>query len=134
VVTFGESSTDYRKNKINPTFFLYKQRFPEKRACEHVGIIPSGNFSSTLRTKEMIRKGKESVASLMNVGVRPGGLNPICGAEVWKSIGLAKVLYGAQIWWNFTKTDLKNLDEVNRLAAKRMAWPMPNNEIRSSYR
>ena len=69
-------------NKINPTFFLYKQRFPEKQACEHVGIIPSGNFSSILRTKEMIRKGKESVASLMNVGVRPGGLNPICGAEV----------------------------------------------------
>ncbi len=81
----------------------------------------------------MIRKGKESVASLRNVGVRPRGLNPICGAEVWKSIGLAKVLYGAQIWWNLTKTDLKNLDQVNRLAAKRMAWPMPNNEIRSSY-
>ncbi len=82
VVTFGESSTDYRKNKINRTFFLHKQRFPEKQACDHAGIIPSGNFSSTLRTKEMIHKGKESVPSLMNVGVRPGGLNPICGAEV----------------------------------------------------
>ncbi len=30
------------------------------------------------------------------------------------------VLYGAQIWCNLAKTDLENLDRVNRLAAKRM--------------
>ena len=82
----------------------------------------------------MIRKGEESVASLMNAGVRPGVLNPICSAGIWKSVGLAKVLYGAQIWWNLTKTDLENLDRVNRLAAKSMACPMPNNEVRSSNR
>ena len=31
-------------------------------------------------------KGKEAVASLMGAGIRPGGLNPICGAEIWKSV------------------------------------------------
>ena len=68
----------------------------------------------------MENKGKEAVASLMGAGIRPGGLNPICGAEIWKSVGLARMLYGSQLWWNMTKTDLETLERVNRLAAKRM--------------
>ena len=30
------------------------------------------------------------------------------------------MLYGSQLWWNITKTDLETLERVNRLAAKRM--------------
>lgn len=27
----------------------------------------------------------------MSVGMRPGGLNPICAAEIWKSVGLPRM-------------------------------------------
>ena len=55
----------------------------------------------------------------MSAGIRPGGLNSICGTDVWKTIGLAKMLYGSQLWWNITKTDLEMLEMTNRFAAKR---------------
>ena len=99
---------------------MYNQPIEEKQSWEHAGIVFSGDFSSSKRTKEMANKGKEAVASLMCAGIRPGGLNPICGAEIWKSVGLARMLYGSQLWWNMTKTDLETLERVNRLAAKRM--------------
>ena len=51
--------------------------------------------------------------------MRPGGLNPICGIELWKSIGLSKMLFGSELWWKITKSDLDLLERVNRSAAKR---------------
>ena len=68
IVTFGESSVVNLCNKKKRTWYLYNQ--------------PSSDFSSRERTTNAARKGKEVVSSLMSVGVRPGGLNPICGAEV----------------------------------------------------
>ena len=81
----------FSKNNTFGPRSRYRKKLPAA-ACSQLYYV-----MSSLRTKEIIRKGKESVASLMNVGVRPGGLNPICSAEIWKSIGLAKVLHGAQI-------------------------------------
>ncbi len=43
-VTLGESSTDYRKNKINRTFFLYKQRFPKNRLASMPGLFHRVTF------------------------------------------------------------------------------------------
>ena len=74
--------------KDTRTWYLYNRPIEEKQYCEHVGILFSGNFSGHKRTQEMVNKGKEIIASLMSVGVRPGGLNPICAAEIWKGVGL----------------------------------------------
>ena len=65
------------------------------------------------------------VSSLMSVGIRPGGLNPIFGAEVWKTIGLAKMFYGSQLWWNITKTDMGVLENANRFTGKRAQGLFP---------
>ncbi len=54
----------------------------------------------------------------MSAGVKPGGLNPVCAAEIWKSVGLPKVLYACDLWWNLSQTDMSDLERVNRLAAK----------------
>ena len=119
IVTFGESTQAFQRNKDTRTWYLYNRPMEEKQYCEHVGILLSGNFSGHKRTQEMVNKGKEIIASLMSVGVRPGGLNPICAAEIWKSVGLPKVLYACHLWWNLSQTDMNDLERVKRLAAKR---------------
>ena len=119
IVVFGESTTIRTKNKSNRTWILNGNTILEKHKCEHVGIVLSGNFSSTARTNEAVSKGKEVVFSLMNVGVRPCGLNPLCAAELWRTVGLPKMLYGSELWSNLTQTDLQALDRVHRFAAKR---------------
>ena len=100
-------------------WYLYNKPVEEKQYCEHIGIILSGNSSGHKRTQELVNKGKEIIASLMSVGVRPGGLSPICAAEIWKSVGLPKMLYACHLWWNLSQTDTDDLERVNRLAAKR---------------
>lgn len=119
IVTFGETTQAFQKNKEMRRWYLYNKPVEEKQYCEHVGILLSGNFSSHKRTQELVNKGKEIIASLMSVGVRPGGLNPICAAEIWKSVGLPKMLYACHLWWNLSQTDMDDLERVNRLAAKR---------------
>ena len=48
------------------------------------------------------KKGKASMGALMSAGTRPGGLNPICGASMWKSFGIPAMLYGCE---NVTATE-----------------------------
>lgn len=116
--TFGESTAANIKNKEKRTWILDNQPIEEKSTCEHVGMTLFADLSSSTRTKEAVNKGNEVVSALMSVGMRPGGLNPIFGIELWKSIGLSKMLYGSELWWNITKTDLDTMERVNRSAAK----------------
>ena len=116
--TFGESTAANIKNKEKRTWILDNQPIEEKSTCEHVGMTLSADLSSSTRSEEAVNKGNEVLSALMSVGMRPGGLNPIFGIELWKSIGLSKMLYGSELWWNITKTDLDTMERVNRSAAK----------------
>ena len=56
---------------------------------------------------------------LMSAGVRPGGLNPIYGASLWKKFGIPAMLYGCELWWNLTAKDTEQLNRCNAFVAKR---------------
>ena len=55
----------------------------------------------------------------MCAGFRPGGINPICGASVWKAFGIPTMLYGCEVWSRSTMTEVKLLNQRNTLEAKR---------------
>ena len=74
----------------------------------------------------MARKGKAVVSSLMSAGVRPAGLNPICGINIWTTVGLPTMLFGGELWSNITKTEYDILERVNRFAAKRAQGLAPS--------
>ena len=95
-IVFGESSLAKINSKKRRTWVLNNKPIEEKDSCEHVGINLTGDFSSSARTKEVVRKGKEVVFSLINVGARPSGLNPLCAVELWETVGLPKMLYGSE--------------------------------------
>ena len=62
------------------------------------GIELSENFSSTERYQKAVAKSNAVVASLMGAGVRAGGINPLCGINIWKSFGIPAMLYGSELW------------------------------------
>lgn len=119
-VTFGESTRSrnackpYRNWKINNACVM------ERSSWIHVGIELSGNFSSSKRSQESSKKGREVICSLMNTGIRPGGINPIVASGAWNVMGLPRMLYGCELWWNLTQSDIDCLERTNRFAAKRM--------------
>ena len=120
IVTFGETTRSWKLNKSNRKWILDDLHIEESEDYTHVGIKISGNFSSMNRTMEMAKKGREVVASIMSTGIRPGGINPIVGANVWLTIGLPRMLYGCELWSNLTKTEVDILNRTHRFASKRI--------------
>ena len=57
---------------------------------------------------------------MLSSGVRTGRLNPICGVDIWCTVGLSKMLYGAESLLGLNKTDMENHEITNRFAAKRI--------------
>ena len=126
IITFGESSRLFQTNSKLRRWLLYNMPIEENQSCEHVGMLLTGDFSGKERSLEMARKGKGVVSSLMSAGARPGGLNPVCGINLWLTIGLPTMLYGCELWSNMTKSDLETLERVNRFAAKRIQGLAPS--------
>ena len=91
-----------------------------QQSCEHVGMILAGNNSLGEQCEVAAKKGKEVVSCLLSCGVRPGGLNHICGAHLWRTVGLARMLYSCELWNNMSKSDLLKLEVSNRFAGKRI--------------
>lgn len=119
-VVFGETSRARNISMGKRKWLLNGQEIEESDMYTHVGITLSGNFRSRNRTEEAGKKGIEVVSSLMSSGIRPGGINPIVGANVWLTIGLPRMLYGCELWNNLTQTEIDILNRTNRFAAKRL--------------
>jgi hypothetical protein len=125
IVTFGETTQMHLLKKPLRSWYINGVKISEKPSWEHVGIMLSGNFSNYERSKIAASKGKQAAGMLMNAGVRPGGLNPICGMNSWKTFGLPSMLYGAEVWSAQTITELDLLNRAGAFAAKRLQGLAP---------
>ena len=110
VVVFGETTRAWNSLKKSRKWLLYGKPIAEDSTIEHVGIILSGSFSGNVQTAEAVAKGREVVSSLMTAGIPLGVINPICGRFIWHSIGLPKMLYGAELWCQLTNTNILSLE------------------------
>ena len=57
----------------------------------------------------------------MQAKIRPAGLNPTIGANVWRSYGLPAMLYGSEVWWNLTQTEEEILNRVKCFCCKKVS-------------
>ena len=94
-VTFGESVRAYNSLKNNQQWQLNDCAIKVQQSCEHVGEV--------------------------SCGIRPGGLNPTCGANLWHTVGLARMLYSCELW-NISEMNLHILEVTNRYTEKRIQW------------
>ena len=58
--------------------------------------------------------------SLVNIGARPNALNPICGANLWLSMGIPAALYGCELWNNLITHEIVSIERCQRFNAKRL--------------
>ena len=79
---------------------------------KHVGILLNTNLKSHDRTKEACRKGRNSLMSLLAIGTKGIGLNPINSATLLKSIVLPRSLYGAELWNNLSGNEITVLERM----------------------
>lgn len=126
VITLGESTRTNNVLKQQRVWTINGEAIKEKVSEVHVGILLSGTFSNKERCMLAATKGKEVTSCLLSSGVRPGGLNPICGVDLWRTVGISRMLYGCELWWDMTQSDLLSLEVANRFAAKRIQGLPPS--------
>ena len=66
------------------------------------------------------------MACLSNLGVRPNASNPICGANLWRSVVIPTALYRYELWNNMTEQELLSIERSLRHGAKRIQGLEPN--------
>lgn len=119
IVTFGESTQQFNIHKQQRVWYLNGIPIDQCTTWEHVGILLSGNFSSTTRTASAIKKGRSVVGVIAEAGARAGGLNPICSSNIWRIFGLSAMTYGCELWCSLGKSEKEDLNRVTAFAAKR---------------
>lgn len=118
VVVFGESLQAWKKLSPLRVWKAGNNIIKESRSATHVGVVLSADFSSSERTKLACTKGRGALMSLAGAGVRPKGLNPLTSSNLYKQVVLPGALYGSELWWRYSSTDLVKLEQMHRFCIK----------------
>ncbi len=79
---------------------------------KHVGIMLDSSLKSHKRTKAACRKGRNTLMSLIGIGVKGDGLNPVVSSHLLKTIVLPRTLYGAELWNNMSNEECVILERT----------------------
>ncbi len=108
-----------QNSKTSETMWTLNGKCIEASSQEkHVGILLDTSFKSHNRTKEACRKGRNTLMSLLSIGTKGDGINPIFSARLLKSIVLPRTLYGAELWNNISANEMIVLERMQCFCCK----------------
>ncbi len=119
ILTFGES---YRERSVNHSirdWQLGSRVISEKESWFNLGKIWHINNESSAFISKPVTRGREAGMVLMKMGAHYGGLNPIISVELWKRIGIPKILYGCKLW-QLNRQDIFELEKVQNITVRIM--------------
>ena len=94
---------------------------PEVDSYTHLGVLLDRNLSIAGCLKEANAKIKRTLLSLDCCGVyENGGLNPLTSKKIYKSVVLPKGLYGCEMWYDMTQSDILFNERTHRFCVKYM--------------
>ena len=93
-------------------FKLGDTTLEEVQSVKHVGVELSAFSSSEHRIKTVCNKSHNIIASLSTAGLRPKGLHPMVSGVLWNKLGISAVLFGSEVWYGTTKTDILKLEKA----------------------
>ena len=71
-----------------------------------------------------VSSGREAGMVIMGMGARYGGLNPVIAADMWKRIGIPKMLYGCELW-HLNRHAVSELEKVQNITVRIMQGFLP---------
>ena len=124
ILTFGES---YRERSVNHSirdWQLGSRVISEKESWFNLGKIWHINNESSAFVSKAVTRGREAGMVLMKMGAHYGGLNPLISIELWKRIGIPKMLYGCELW-QLNRQDIFELEKVQNITVRIMQGLLP---------
>ncbi len=107
-----------RQQSQNVTWTLNGKPIEITESEKHVGIRLNAKSDSRLRTKEACNKGRNTLMSLLNIGVKSDGMNPITSAHLMKCIVFPRALFGSELWNNLSINESKILERMLTFCCK----------------
>ena len=118
VMVFGETTVTHRKLKIQRSWLIGNSQIEEVDSYKHVGVILNASFNNKDIVANACQKARGSFLSIVGLGGRGGGLNPLSSVKLYKRMVLPSALYGSELWTNFTEGQLHQLDVMQRFCLK----------------
>ena len=92
---------------------------PEVDSYTHLGVSFDKNLNISGCLKDANAKIKRTLLSLDCCGVyENGGLNPLTSKTIYKSVVLPKGLFGCELWYDMTKSDIMFIERTYRFCVK----------------
>ena len=66
------------------------------------------------RTTRACAKARQIIASLRDVGVTAGGMNPLTNVRIWRRVILTSAFYGCELWANIKPSEIKDMEILQR--------------------
>ena len=111
-----------RKNEFCPTLLVHDTVMPEVASDTYLGDVISGDGSNKLNIQSRVSKGLGKIAQIISMVEKIS-----LGRHYFKvafllreSIFLSSVLTNSEVWYGVTKTDLEELELLDRTLLKRI--------------
>ena len=118
VVVFNESRHPFRRS--NRVWFLGNEPLSETESYTHLGVTLNKYCSNKDQVSQVCSKIKSTYLYLVNSGIQADRLHPFTSNKVYKSIVLPKALYGSEMLFNLSKTDILTMEKCHRFCIKFM--------------
>ncbi|WAR15073.1 hypothetical protein MAR_005178, partial [Mya arenaria] len=84
----------------------------------HVGIQINDKMTDNDKISGACKKAESSFYSLLSINIGTFHINPLTSASLVSKICIPKLLFGAELWNNLTKSNCMQLERFIRMAAK----------------
>ena len=103
-----EHSVKRRTWKLGSRFLWEKDTWSSLGKTWHV------DKESSIFLSNAAASARETYFALTSIGARFGGINPSISTDLWKLVGIPKLLYGSEIWQlnNYQFTLLEKVQDI----------------------
>jgi hypothetical protein len=95
------------------SFKLHDVILPVKSETIYAGCILNTD-KPAVRTTRACSKARRTIASLRDVGLKAGGLSPMCCVKIWRRVILPSAIYNCELWQNMQTSEFNELDLLQR--------------------
>jgi len=110
VIVFNKHGSDHQER----TWSIGNKVITETNSFTHLGLLCDEFMSSSALMDESAKKLRGTFGSLISCGITPGEINPLTLRYIYCSVALPNALYGAPLWSNYLRTDMRSLEKSHR--------------------
>ena len=122
VIVFNKHGSAHQER----TWSIGNEVVMETNSYTHLGLLCDEFMSSSALMDASAKKLRGTFGSIISCRFTPGEINPLTLRNIYCSVVLPKALYGAPLWSNYSRTDMRSLEVSHRKCLKQIQTLSPS--------